>query len=161
MSDETFQSRNGYFSGTIPHGWFSSSDTSVAQSLEAWLLSDDLTIVIIIRELHLDELSKQQVQEEGLEYLATLGKVFKGNDSSTTYMHQIEFTLGQIKFFNYESVTDSITKRTVVFTVNDLFFECEAMPLNKAFSAEHSKKLFSVQQSVLSSLKFTAQPTIP
>jgi hypothetical protein len=161
MSNEQFHSRSEYFSGTIPQGWFSSSDTSVAQSLEAWLLSDDLMSAIIIRELHLDELSKQQVQKEGLEFLATLSKSFSETDSSTSYQHQIEFKLGQTEFFSYESVSDSIITRTAVFAVNNRFFECEAMPLYKSFRCVLPLSLFSVQQSVLSSLKFNIQSRLP
>lgn len=154
MSDEPFHSRRGYFSGTIPQGWFSSSDTSVAQSLEVWLLSDDLSAAIIIRELHLDERSRQQVQSEGLEYLAERSKSFFETNSSKIFQQQIEFSIGQMKLYSYEVAVDSLTKRIVVFTNNHHFFECEATPVNKHFDIKQLQKLFSLQQSVLTSLIF-------
>ncbi|MBI5215051.1 MAG: hypothetical protein HY960_04810 [Ignavibacteriae bacterium] len=154
MSDETFHSRSGYFSGTIPKGWFSSSDTSVAQSLEAWLLNDDFTAAIVIRELHLDETAKRQVEEEGLEYLAEISKSFGETDTSTTYQHQLEFSSGKTKFFSYEQHSAVITKRVIVFSINNHFFECEATPVNSLFDGTFLINLFSVQQSVITSLKF-------
>ncbi len=155
MSNETFQSRSGYFSGTIPQGWFSSPDTTVAPSLETWLLSDKLDAAIIVRELHLDNLTKQRVIDEGLEYLAELSKSFEPTDSATTYQHQVEFTLGQTKYFSYETFSDSVVKRIVVFSTNYHFFECEASPVNEEFDKEKQSHLFSIQQSILASLTFS------
>lgn len=155
MSNETFQSRSGEFSGTIPQGWFFSPDTTVAITLETWLLSDKLDAAIIVRELHLDNLTKQHVLEEGLEYLAELSKSFEATDSATTYQHQIEFTLNQTTYFSYEILSASASKRVVVFRANNHFFECEASPMNGNLDNDQQLKLFSVQQTVLASLKFS------
>lgn len=157
LEAKKFTTKTGFFQGNIPRGWFSSQDTLVDISLEAWLLRDDLSAAIIFREINLDGLSKELIADEGLEYLTTISVSSHTNDSLRLLKPPSEFSLGKQQYCSAEIGSNSITKRVVVFESGNRYIECEVRPVTGIWNQQSLNELFTVQQSVLASLQFSAQ----
>jgi len=142
------------FSGRIPYGWFSSTNDTLAQALVVWLLKEDFSAAITIRELILDRLSSKRVQKEGLETLAFISAGFRTSNSNNLKTNPVTFKLNGKEFCSYELITNTIQKRIVVFSLKGKYYECESSPLKMQLSKEEIINLFTIQQTVLSSITF-------
>ncbi len=70
LTDATLTSRDGVLTGRIPLGWFSSTEDSLAEALTAWLIKEDYSAILIVKEIRLDDLASRRVRKEGLRLLA-------------------------------------------------------------------------------------------
>jgi plasmid replication initiation protein len=120
-------------------------------------MRNDLSAIIVFRELHLDKRSNEVAADKGLEFLAELSMQFTPTDSSSVINTPHQFKLGKEEFCSYELKTGSMMKRVVVFQVQNRTFECEASPVNGAGNQTTQTQLFTIQQSVLASLQFSSQ----
>ena len=77
LTDQYFHSRDNIFYGRVPTGWFSATDDTLGESLTVWLLKEDFSATITVREIKLDSLSRKQVDNEGLALLASMSRAFK------------------------------------------------------------------------------------
>lgn len=147
LTEKTFRSRDGVFSGNIPQGWFSSTEDTLGSALTVWLMKDDLSAILIVKEIKLDRLSAQQVENEGLKLLVNISIGLQSALSAVAIPEQKEFELHDKKFCSYEIMK----KRVVVFTVKGRFYDCEAQAVH-GFTQEEYARLFTAQQTFLSSL---------
>ena len=154
LTGGVFYSRDRSFSGKIPQGWFSSAEDTLAASLVAWLIKEDFTATITIRELKLDKLSMQRVSKDGIGLLAHVSAGLQDGNPSISLIDPEEFEIQGKKFCSYEANNSIGRKRVVIFKAKDKFYECEVHPLKNRWTADDVKGIFTVQQSVLSSLAF-------
>lgn len=154
LSNEPFFSRDGSFYGLVPEGWFVSSGDSLAPALSAWLVKEDFTAVLTIRELHLDPLSSAQVERKGLILLANISIAIHSADSSITaiVVPPKEYSMQGRKFCSYEVYNGDIQKRIVVFAGKGKYYESEAVTTKGAWLWDDLVRLFTAQQAFLASL---------
>jgi len=154
LSQELFHSRNSELTGRIPLGWFISTDDSIASSLTVWLIREDFSATLLIKELSLDQRTEQQVQQKGLKLLANLSAGFRTDQANATSIDPKEFDIEGKRFCSYEIGSDAARKRIVVFTARGKYYECEARAVRGIWSSDELGHIFSIQQSVLGSLLF-------
>jgi hypothetical protein len=154
LTAEIFQSRDGVLKGKIPSGWFASSDDTLAPSLSVWLMKEDLGATIIVRELTVDSLTAARIRSEGLELLAVLSAGYQGLRFERDAMNMKEFSLGGKKYCSFETGSENNRSRVVVFSALGKYYECEAKILRGEWGSGEIRRLFSVQQSVLSALLY-------
>jgi len=155
LTNQVLHSRDGMFTGKIPQGWFSSTDDTLAPALTAWLVRNDFSATLAVKEFTLDRLTTQQVEKEGLKLLARLSAGFREESMSRANdLHCVEFEMRGKKFCSFEIVDGIKRTRVVVFAVKGKFYECEAMAVKGPWTANDFTKLFIAQQSFLSSMSF-------
>jgi hypothetical protein len=117
LTEQTFRSRDGSFSGKVPRGWFASSGDTVVPAVVAWLVRDDLSAAMGVRELNLDRLSGERVGKDGVQLLARIsaGLHEGGAGTSTVVSGAREFELRGKKFCGYEIASGGKRSRVVVF----------------------------------------------
>ncbi len=149
-----FLFRNAPVHGRIPQGWFSSTEDTLTPALSAWLLAGDYSASISIRELQVDQRTRGELRDEGLELLARLSMAFRTAERGETFSDPQTFTLNGKSYCSYEVPSPGKRARIVVFIAADRFFECEAAPSAPKATAADTERLFRIQQSVVSSLSF-------
>lgn len=155
LTTETFHSRDGLFTGNVPQGWFFSSEDTLAPALLAWLVKEDLSAALAFEELHLDKLSAQRVDKEGLTLLAYMSLMFQQASSSTeVVVPPKEFKMRGKEFCGYEITSGGEHKRVVVFTARGKYYECRATPLKGSWTTDDLIQLFTAQQVLLSTISF-------
>ena len=158
LTEETFRTRDGMLSGRIPVGWFSSTEDSIAPALTAWLIKEDFSATLMMKELKLDALSTEQVKKQGLKLLAYLASGLEEEHSSGEAIEPKEFEMHGRKFCSYETRVGENRKRSVVFAARGKFYDCEASVAKGRWSDEEIKKMFTAQQTLLSSLSEAEKP---
>lgn len=152
LTPSLFRSRDGAFSGRIPAGWFSSTEDTLAPALTAWLIREDYTATLTMRELHLDRLSEKGVKDDGLTFLASLYAAFEGH---TAKMREVkEYAIEGKKFCGYEFGPSESPGRAVVFAAGTKYYSCTALRVKGTWSKADFVGLFSAQETVLRSLSF-------
>jgi len=154
LSGELFHSNDGVLTGSVPRGWFASTDDSVDASLSAWLIKQDFSAVLLIRELSLDRETIRNVDKEGITYLATTSAGLHITAAREPVIDLQEFELHRVRFCGYEVPGSAGRIRVVVFEVRGKYYECEARPVKGAWSGDELKRMFTAQQSVLASLTY-------
>jgi len=153
LTKELFHSRDGVFNGRIPQGWFCSSEDSLSPALRAWFIKEDYSASINIQELHLDRLAARRVEKEGLKLLAQLSLASRQDSATKTFTDSPkEFKIRGKEFCSYEVKGNGNRTRVVVFPAKGKFYECVAMALKGTSLSQEIARLFSTQQSLLSSL---------
>lgn len=156
LTDRTFRSRDGAFTGRVPQGWFSSTGDTLVPSVVAWLIKDDLSAALSIKELNLDRVTALRVEKDGLGLLAHIsaGLHQSGPDSATVAVAPREFEMQGKKFCSYEIVNGGKRTRIVVFSAHGKFYECEAVPVKGQRPADELARMFTAQQTFLAWLRF-------
>lgn len=150
---ETVQSEDGAFTGQVPRGWYSAGKDTIPPGVSAWLLRDDFSAALAVKEISLDRLSAQRVREQGLRFLAELSLGFRNSPTDRSKKVQVsEFDLNNRKFCGYELRQEGKEwKSIIVFAVKGRYYECEALSNNTA--PDFVKTIFAAQQAFLSSLR--------
>jgi hypothetical protein len=154
LTGEIFQSRDGMLKGKVPSGWFKSTDDSLAPALSVWLLKEDLSATVIVRELNVDSLTAMRIRSEGLKLLAILSAGYQGLNIEKDIFNLKDYSDGGKKYCSYEIGLENNRRRVVVFKAFNRFYECEARVLKGEWKTDDMRRLFSVQQTVLSSLTY-------
>ncbi|MBI1805253.1 MAG: hypothetical protein HY033_10600 [Ignavibacteriae bacterium] len=157
LRSETFRSRDSAFSGRVPQGWFASSDDSLAPAFVAWLIRDDFSATLAVRELLLDQLTVKHIRKEGLNLLARIDVGLRENTKDKQSGFVVEpkiFEIGGRKFCSYELMEGTVKTRVVVFEAKEKYYECEAKPSKEKWTQEDLMLLFTAQQTFLSALIF-------
>jgi hypothetical protein len=155
LTNQVFHSRDGVFLGKIPQGWFSSIDDTLAPGLAAWLIRNDFFATLVVKELKLDRITIQQVEKEGLTLLARLSMGFREEIANGRDDIQCkEFEIRGKKFCSFEFAEGGKRTRVVVFAIKGKFYECEAMAVKGQWTVADLAKLFTTQQTFLSSVSF-------
>jgi hypothetical protein len=154
LTPEIFRTRDGNLTGRVPQGWFCSTDDTLAPALAAWLIKDDFSAALSLRELKLDPLTMKSVQDDGLSLLASISY---GSNGDGTPMHDNqlqEFAYGDKRYVGYEIGSGTQSKRIVVFFSRGKYYECEIKAITGTWTPSEMNRLFTIQQSVLASLNF-------
>lgn len=152
LTESTFRSRDGVFTGRIPLGWFSSTEDSLATALTAWLIRDDLSAILAVKEIKLDRLAASRVRKEGLELLAHLHALTEGTPHFPNETRKFE--LHGRKYSSYEFSEGENRSRVVVFTAKGRFYACTARTVKGNWSSDEAEKMFRAQQTLLASLTY-------
>lgn len=156
LTEQTFFSRDGTFFGLVPQGWFASSVDTLAPALLVWLVKEDFSAVLTVRELHMDRLSTKRIQKDGLQLLANISMAaHEGESSKPPSGHSpAEYSMKGKTYCSYEVSENNVQKRIVVFSGKGKYFECEAIPIKGNWFPENVTELFTAQQAMLASLIF-------
>jgi hypothetical protein len=156
LTKETFRSRDGLFVGRVPQGWFSSAGDTLVPAAVAWLMKDDMSAAMGIKEITLDRLAGLQIRKDGLELLAriSIGLRQSGPDSMVVLAAPGKFEMGGKTFCGYEIGAGGRRARIVVFSVGERYYECEAVVMKGTGSSGELVRMFTAQQTFLSSLRF-------
>ena len=156
LTKELFRSRDGEFSGKVPEGWFASPLDSLPSVYKAWLIKEDYSATFHVEELKLDQLSAKQVVSNGIKLLAQLSVAFhkENSEEAAVIVQPKEFKLHGMEFSGYELQDGGERQRVVVFSIKGKYYECVAAPVKREWSTESLVRLFSVQQTLLSTLMF-------
>ena len=156
LTESTFGSRDGTFSGRVPYGWFSSDHEELPSMLVSLLIKSDFSATLAFRELQLDELSRQRVSKEGLRLLAYVSAALQKNNGSDSIedIEPQEFELRGKPFCSYEIRSSGNIRRVVLFDAHGKFYECEARMVKANSSLADINHLYTVQQTLLFSLIF-------
>jgi len=154
ITPEIFRARDGNFTGRVPHGWFCSTDDTLAPALAAWLIKDDFSASLSIRELKLDPLTIKNVQNDGLSLLASISCGMNGSGTPFRDNQLQEFSYGDKRYAGYEIGSGTQGRRIVVFSSRGKYYECEIRAMTGTWTPQEMNRLFTIQQSVLASLNF-------
>ncbi|MBA4311950.1 MAG: hypothetical protein C0417_04910 [Chlorobiaceae bacterium] len=154
MSEQYFHSRDGIFYGKVPLGWFSARDDTLGPAVVVWLLKEDFTTSITVRELKLDQFSRKRISKEGLDFLAHLSAAAYIENDLSSNVEPFLFKLRAKEFCSYELHENGETRRIVLFAAKGHYYECIAYKLKGEWSSDDFKTLFTVQQSVLGSIGY-------
>ena len=145
--------RDGLIAGLIPQGWFASDDDSLASLVEAWLVTEDLSATLGVRELKLDRLSSERVKGEGMQLLASL--TIAMNDDLTLKNSEVhDFEIQGRRYAAYESTSkEGKQQRVVVFSAKGKYYECRVLTSPIA-TADQLSRLFNAQQTFVSTLRY-------
>lgn len=159
MTREIVRSLQGGISIQVPQGWFNSTDANIAPGLMLWLVKKDYTSAITLTEIHSDEIGNKQISADGLEMLASVSFSLKRErvQQPIQLMGSYEvFTIGTRKYCAYEYSNDQgrTIERVIVFGNAGRWFELSAVPFPKKGRFIDHENLFSVQNSLLSTLRF-------
>ncbi len=153
LSRDIFTARDNRFTGTVPEGWFSSVDDTLAPALSAWLTRNDLGAAITIREIFPDRAAAARSSGNGLKELLLADAGFIADAAVSPISEPVVFDLKGMHCCSAEFMSDQGPTRLVVFSWKDGFYECRAVKAAGTWSADDFRTLFTVQQTVLSSLK--------
>ena len=154
LSTDFFHSHDGTLTGKIPQGWFVSTDDSIVSSLTVWLIREDFSATLLIKELSLDQRTEQQVRQNGLKLLAHVSAGLQTDHGTDTVIDPKEFDIDGKQFCSYETGSMMGRKRIVVFMARGKYYECEARAVKGNWTADDLNRMFSIQQSVLGSLSY-------
>jgi len=154
LTMEGFTTRDGVVSGRVPQGWFSAADDSLGTALSAWFVRDDLAAALSLNDFVLDALSAERVSREGLLLAARLSAAFRMGSSIAPPPLPTEFQVAGKPYCGYELSTTADERRIVVFAAKGKYYECEVRAVKGRWAAEDLRKLYSVQQSFLASLRY-------
>lgn len=154
LTKEIFYSRDGTLSGRVPQDWFISSDDTLAPSLSVWLLKEDLSATIVIRELILDSLTVENVRRKGLKILAAVSAAYHNIDIVKSKIVFQQYKLGTKDLCSFENGEGKKHSRFVVFAINKRYYECEARFLKEDWKLEDIETLHSAQETVLYTLVY-------
>ncbi len=151
-----FSFRSAPVHGRIPQGWFAPAEDTLAPGLAAWLVAQDYSASLTIREIRLDERARAAARSEGLPFVARMSLAFRTAADTATAVTSPpqEFSAGRGTFSAYECRSQGIDARVAVFSAGGRYFECEAAPARRNGSPVNAGGLFRIQQSVLASLVF-------
>ncbi len=156
MTREVFLSRDGKLAGFVPDGWFTASqDDTLAPAIPVWLTRNDLSANIVIRELILDNNARGVTASEGLRTLARTASAFAGNGRMTPSGSQSDFAIRDLKCCSEELVSaEGNRTRLVVFETRGHYYSCEASGEGGRWTEDDYRRLFTVQQTLLSTLQY-------
>jgi hypothetical protein len=156
LTKASFLSRDKSFTGMIPQGWYAPSQDSIANAYDAWLVTDELSASMGIRELNLDPLTVKRVEKEGLELLANISITYQKEGGHTAEIESPpkEFEMRGRKFCGYEMIGGYERRRVIVYQVGLRYFECTAITLLPTVTPVDVKDFYTAQQAVLYSLTF-------
>jgi len=151
LSKAYTKSISGNLNIQVPQGWFVAHDNE-NNTVDLWLVKDDYSATIKFVSISFNlEAAKSLVNDDLLSFVelnkvlvkSKLGKSFKG----FTYEEQFG---NSTTFFAYQySDAENQLVRTVVFNVNQQFYESTAF----ALKSENHSEIFKAQNSVLASIK--------
>jgi hypothetical protein len=154
MGPLTFSVRGSSLHGSIPAGWFSPSGDTLAPALVAWLVTDDYSSSISMREILLDATARRRIAKEGMPLLAMLSISFRGEKTAAEPAQSTSaFTMNGRQYGSYESAAAGVRSHIVVFSRGGKYYECEAKQHRAGLTESAMEQLRRAQLAVLFSLQ--------
>jgi hypothetical protein len=123
----TIQTADGMLAGRIPQGWASALTDTLPAGVDAWLISDDRSAFMALREINLDRQTSQRVREEGLELLARLSIALRADSARGTAAVPVRTSaLNNVSVCSYELGGSGEWRNIIVLAVQGRYYECEA-----------------------------------
>lgn len=141
---------DGTVAANIPRGWSSAANDTLPPGVAAWLVSDDHSGMIALRELILDRLTSQRVREEGIELVARLSLAFRADSvRASSTVRFSEYLLRDMNVCGYELTSGGEWRSIIVVGVKGRYYECEASSSSRPGGR---RTISEAQQAFLSSL---------
>ncbi|HUN66080.1 MAG TPA: hypothetical protein VMW43_08245 [Bacteroidota bacterium] len=153
MGPLTFAVRGSSLHGTIPAGWFVPASDTLTPALDAWLVREDFSASISLREISPDAESRRRIAKEGMILLASMSMAFR--DAGTIIPPSAPpsvFRIHEREFGRYETDNSGCLGAVVVFTHGGKYYECEARQHKQGLGEEDMAQLRRAQLAVLFSL---------
>lgn len=154
MTEFNVRSRDGLLNGKIPLGWFSATGDSLGTAVTLLLISDAAEATLSIKEIKLDLRSVRRIEEEGLALLARISAAARVERTGVIASEPQEFKLQEKTFCSYELTEGNTRTRLAVFSTKGKYYECEVRGENRNWTGERYARLFTAQQTFLSSLTY-------
>ncbi len=155
LTNEKAQSTDGDYFTFIPPGWFSTKDINF-EGNEIWLVKENYTGIIQLRKIN----TPSKIQN--INDLENLLEIAKGNLILHQRKNKSTFKLispprlfqnGHIIYASFEyKFGENQISRVVIFRKNNYYFECNAYNSLTKYGKISQLELFSIQESVISSL---------
>lgn len=156
LTNERAESRDRDFFVLVPPNWFPTKDNNYNAN-EIWLVNENYTSVIVVKKIN--SLSKQIVKDQN-EQLISLARTSltlhkrKNEKSFRLNLTPKLFKNGNLIYASFEyGFGDHQIARVVITQVDDDYFESIAYTTGKGSGKISLIELYSVQESVISSLK--------
>lgn len=153
LSGVTFRIRNGGVAGSIPEGWTATSPRTESDTTAALVLEQGDSVRIVFRPVSVDILATEYFSRHGIGDLAMLTRTLHDSTIGNVRDGIDGFRLGDREFAAYEVLSEGKRMRVAVFGAGKYYYECEAVFIVPPASEASYRRLFSVQQSVLRSLR--------
>jgi len=155
LTQEIAESRDRDFFVSLPSNWFNTKDVNYHNN-EIWLVHENYSAVIALKKIYLkSELKTLNV----LENLLTLAKVdaelHKRKNALTFKLISVPglYRNGNLSYSSFEySFGKNQIARVVILEKNGNYFECIAYSTEKGLAKISLVELFSIQESLISSL---------
>lgn len=154
LSGQYFHSADGVFYGNIPAGWFDARGDTLGESLVVWLLTEDFSSAITIREMRLDQFTRERILDEGLAFLAKLDFASRDDEGKTMLKEPVVFKQRAKEFCSYEMRSRGGEARVAFFEAKRRYYVCNAYLLKNAGGDGVTGSLFNAQQTVLGSIGY-------
>jgi hypothetical protein len=153
MGPLTFTLRGTSLHGSIPAGWFAPVTDSLTPALAAWLVNDDYSASISLREISLDATARRRITNEGMPLLVMLSMAFRGETGTEGHApERSAFTMNGNQYGSYETAAAGIRSHIIVFSRGGKYYECEARQHRAGLTETDMVQLRRVQAAVLFSL---------
>ena len=156
LTNEKAESLDKDFSVLIPPNWFPTKDVNYNGN-EIWLVSENYTAVIIIKKLN--QLTSQNLKDknEALLSIARTSLILhkRKNESSFSVNQPPKlYQNGNLIYSSFEyGFGNNQVARVVLTQIDDEYYECIAYTTSKDFGRISLIELYSIQESVITSLK--------
>lgn len=151
LTQQSAFSKTTNISVKLPDGWFTAEDNE-CKCIDLWLIRNDYQQSLNFSSIHVDEATRKNILQNGIEKLAALskisikaklGKYFKG------FFNDEVFELNGKRFSAYEyENTEGIINRVVLFEHKNNFYELTAISKETG----NYEQLWGIQNTVLTSL---------
>lgn len=152
LTDKSISSQETNLNIQIPTGWFVAEDNT-NNAKDIWLVKDDYSATIKFFVLNNTADNEKESNEFVSKNLLEINKALVKSQLTNKFSgfkNEENFDYGGRKFYSYE-YNDENNKpvRTVVFQYLAVFYEVKAYALN----SPNPQEIFSVQNSILASIK--------
>lgn len=155
LTNEKAQSPEGDYFTFIPQGWFSTKDNTFGGN-EIWLVKENYTGIIQLRKIHIPSKIQSNNDLENLLEIAKVNLILHQRKNKSTFKLISPPRLyqnGNIIYASFEyKFGESQIARIVIIRKNNFYFECNAYNSPSKYGKISQLELFSVQESVISSL---------
>jgi len=155
LSDVMFRAGGGRLTGRVPEGWSMAApaETGGGDSSGTLVIGHGDSLRIVLRRLILDSTAVAYFGGKGPGELAVLNRTLRDTSSAGRSGGITRFSAGGKECAAYEVATDSGRTRVTIIRSGGDFFECEAEALRKLDDEKSYDRLFSVQQSMIRSIR--------
>jgi hypothetical protein len=161
MTREILFSTNREITVNIPEGWSATSDEKKAPQLLIWLVEENYLAAITLTEVKAAPEVRERLTGNGILGIGMVSldlKEAKAKGSFEVVSPPQVFLFKGRNICAYEYTTDGrkTVNRIIVFDTGKRYYELAAIPMPKEIGGQmiDSRGLFTVQQSVLNSMRW-------
>jgi len=156
LSDIIFRAGGGRLTGLVPEGWSApgpSGRGASGTSPDELVIGRGDSLRIVLRGLTLDSMAASYFGRRGPADLAEVNRTLRDATAAGRSGGISRFSTGEKECAAYELVAAHGRIRVAIIRSGGEFYECEASALRKLADEKSYDMLFSVQQSLIRSLR--------